>query len=491
MAKLFDIQDTTVAIPNLTLTETQGSVTHRGDIDVAGNLNVSSNINVTGTISANTFNVKNLVTDNGSLNITGNWIYNTELELNGKGFNWTHGTGQTQLIYRTGGRLWTNSNLDIAATSSYNIDNIPVLSATTLGSSVRHSNLSTVGTLNRLSVAGDATLGDFVFVNSTYNRIGIGTDEPSASLTILDNNVEIGIGSPDVNLASIGTQSNHDLELVTDSQARVTIKRSGEVNIGDPANGGGVLNVYGTLFATSVVTDNRVDRTHPIQFSATKDTNIYGLGLLWSGNDSVHQFVLDISGRLTSTDSIDIAENRSYFINGVPVISASSLGSGISTSNLNTVGILENLTVAGNVTLQSELTAKSIVVDNGITLVQNGISTGNRIVLTVQNKEVIYGDQQQVNIGDIQLQSRPVKVYGPLSVNINNPDPTLQFSVEGDVSIGGKRFINRASIPTSGTFNVGDICYNSNPVPSSYVGWICVTAGTPGQWLGFGMIASQ
>ena len=220
-------------------------------------------------------------------------------------------------------------------------------------------------------------------------------------------------------------------------------------------------------------------------------TNIYGLGLLWSGNDSVHQFVLDISGRLTSTDSIDIAENRSYFINGVPVISASSLGSGISTSNLNTVGILENLTVAGNVTLQSELTAKSIVVDNGITLVQNGISAGNRIALTVQNKEVIYGDQQQVNIGDIQLQSRPVKVYGPLSVNINNPDPTLQFSVEGDVSIGGKRFINRASIPTSGTFNVGDICYNSNPVPSSYVGWICVTAGTPGQWLGFGMIASQ
>jgi len=491
MAKLFDIQDTTVVIPNLTLTETQGSVTHRGDLDLAGNLNVSSNINVTGTISANTFNVKHLVTDNGSLNITGNWIYNTELELNGKGFNWAYGNGQTQLIYRTGGRLWTNANLDIAASSSYNIDNIPVLSATTLGSSVRHSNLNTVGTLNQLSVAGDATLGDFVFVNSTYNRIGIGTDEPSSSLTILDNNVEIGIGSPDVNLASIGTQSNHDLELVTDGQARVTIKRSGAVNIGDPTNGGGVLNVYGTLFATSVVTDNRVDRTHPIQFSATKDTGIYGLGLMWTGNNSVHRFVLDISGRLTSTDSIDVAENQSYYINGVPVISASSLGVGVSTSNLNTVGVLENLTVAGNVALQSQLDTKSIVVDNGIVLSKLGINSDKEITLNVQHKEVIYGDLHQVNIGDIQLQSRPVKVFGPLSVNINNPDPTLQFSVNGDVSIGGKRFTNRASIPTSGSFNVGDICYNSNPGPNSYIGWVCVTSGTPGQWLGFGMIANQ
>jgi len=683
MAKLFDIQDTTVAIPNLTLTETQGSVTHRGDIDVAGNLNVTSNINVTGTITANTFNVKNLVTDNGSLSITGNWIYNTELELNGKGFNWTsdlgqtqlvyrtgkrlwtnanldidaassynidnipalsatalgnsvitsnlntvgtlnqlqvsgdtalsnfvfvnsssskigigtnnpsakltvldnnieigigssdtdlasvgtksnhdfelvtnnrsrikikrsgeinvgdptngggvlnvYGTlfatsivtadktsdvtgswvydtelelngkgfnwtyrdGQTQLIYRTGGRLWTTANLDIAATSSYNIDNIPVLSATTLGSSVRHSNLSTVGTLNRLAVSGDTTLGDFVFVNSTYNRIGIGTDEPSASLTILDNNVEIGIGSPDVNLASIGTQSNHDLELVTDGQTRVTIKRSGEVNIGDPANGGGVLNVYGTLFATSVVTDNRVDRTHPIQFNATKDTSIYGLGLLWNDATSVHRFVLDMSGRLISSDSIEVAENRSYYINGVPVLSANALGSSVSTSSLNTVGILESLTVAGNITAQSQLTAQSIIVDNGITLKQTGIDAGNQIALTVQNKEVIYGDQQQVNIGDIQLQARPVKVYGPLSVNINNPDPTLQFSVNGDVSIGGKRFTNGASAPISGAFNVGDICYNTNPIPSSYIGWVCVTAGTPGQWLGFGLIASQ
>jgi hypothetical protein len=491
MSKLFDIQDTTVAIPDLTLQETRGSVTHRGDLDVAGNLNVASNIRVSGTLSADTFNVKNLVTDNGSLNITGNWIYNTELELNGKGFNWTHGTGQTQLLYRTGGRLWTNANLDIGATSSYNIDNIPVLSATTLGSSIRHSNLNTVGTLNQLSVSGDATLGDFVFVNSIYNKVGIGTEEPSASLTILDNNVEIGIGSPDINLASIGTHSNHDLQLITDGQPRVTIKQNGEVNVGDPVRGGGVLNVYGTLFATSVVTDNRVDRTHPIQFSATKDTGIYGLGLLWSGHSSVHQFVLSISGRLTSTESIEVASHRSYYIDGQPVLSLSSLGQSVTSSSLNTVGVLENLTVSGPTNLKSQLNVQSVVVNNGITLKDNEIVSSKQITLAVQDKEIVFGNDQQVNIGDIQLQSRPVKVYGPLSVNINNPDPSLQFSVNGDVSLGGKRFTNGSAPPSKGSFNQGDICWNSSPGPDSYIGWVCLSTGTPGQWSGFGMIASQ
>jgi hypothetical protein len=249
--------------------------------------------------------------------------------------------------------------------------------------------------------------------------------------------------------------------------------------------------VYGTLFATSVVTDNRVDRTHSIQFSATKDTGIHGLGLLWTGNNSVHQFVLDISGRLTSTDSIEIAGNKSYFINGQPVLTASGLGDSISTSNLNTVGILENLTVAGDVTVQSQLNAKTIVINSGIALGQTGINSNNQIALTVQNKEIIYGDDQQINIGDIQIQSRPVKIFGPLSVNVNNPDPTLQFSVNGDVNIGNKRFTNNAFAPNSGSYVKGDICWNTNPVPNSYIGWVCVTTGTPGQWLGFGMIGSQ
>ncbi|MGG3625195.1 hypothetical protein ABES25_16765 [Bacillus gobiensis] len=44
------------------------------------------------------------------------------------------------------------------------------------------------------------------------------------------------------------------------------------------------------------------------------------------------------------------------------------------------------------------------------------------------------------------------------------------------------------SPPTVGTYRKGSIIYNSNPVPGGFLGWVCVAAGTPGIWRGFGLI---
>ena len=101
------------------------------------------------------------------------------------------------------------------------------------------------------------------------------------------------------------------------------------------------------------------------------------------------------------------------------------------------------------------------------------------------------GDVGQISIGDKTLYNKPVKVFGKLSVGINNPDPSLNFSVNGDVNIGGKRFTTNIAPPETGTYAMGDICWNAEPKANDYVGWICVTSGTPGQWHGFGQIASQ
>jgi hypothetical protein len=54
-----------------------------------------------------------------------------------------------------------------------------------------------------------------------------------------------------------------------------------------------------------------------------------------------------------------------------------------------------------------------------------------------------------------------------------------------------KKFFTGTAIPTSGTFNKGDICWNSNPQESSYIGWVCIIEGTPGEWLPFGAIGRQ
>lgn len=42
--------------------------------------------------------------------------------------------------------------------------------------------------------------------------------------------------------------------------------------------------------------------------------------------------------------------------------------------------------------------------------------------------------------------------------------------------------------PGSGTYARGDRVWNTTPAAAGYVGWVCVTAGTPGTWKGFGAI---
>ena len=494
MAKLFDIQETTVAISNLTLDQTQGTVTHTGDVTLTGNLGVAYNLVVGGSITADTFNVKNLVTANGSLGSVGNWTYNTESELLGKGFSWTHGTGSTQLIYRDGGRLWTNGTVDLAAGLAYNIDNIPVLTATALGPTVTSSNLTRVGTLASLTVSGDTVLGEFAFFNSTYNRFGIGTEEPNGAIGILENNVEIVLGSPEYNLGYIGTYSSHDLTLGTDNLARITIKNSGEVNIGDPVNGGGSLNVYGTLTATSIVTDNRIDRTHPLTFSATNETSTYGLGLQWVGTGSNKQFILmGNPDRIMSSENLELGPDKAYYINGKMVLTDSNLGPSVLNSQLVTVGTLNTLSVQGESHFQNTIYGTSMLFNDGVSTIiydKTGITSTNSFSISAKN-QIVYGDGDQISIGDNKNLTLPVKVFGKLSVGINNPDPTLNFSVNGDVSIGGKRFTNGVEAPSTGVHTVGDICWNSNPQANSAIGWVCITTGTPGQWLPFGTIAAQ
>jgi hypothetical protein len=44
--------------------------------------------------------------------------------------------------------------------------------------------------------------------------------------------------------------------------------------------------------------------------------------------------------------------------------------------------------------------------------------------------------------------------------------------------------------PSTGTYAVGDIIYNSAPVAGGFIGWVCTTAGTPGTWKTFGVISA-
>lgn len=44
--------------------------------------------------------------------------------------------------------------------------------------------------------------------------------------------------------------------------------------------------------------------------------------------------------------------------------------------------------------------------------------------------------------------------------------------------------------PSTGSWLIGDIVYNTAPAGSGFIGWVCTTSGTPGTWKTFGVISN-
>lgn len=399
-------------------------------------------------------------------------------------------------------RLWADTNLDLSADHAYKIDNVPVLSTTELGVTVTKSNLRQVGTLNSLEVSGDSTLSDFAFFNSTYSRLGLGTTEPNASIGIVDNNVEIVIGSPALGQANIGTYSNSDLSLVTDNIPRVTVKSGGEVHIGDPVGKNGKLFIHGSLHVDEFTTDTRIERTSSLEFRSSRESGLYGVGLIWKGTDYSRQLVLlPNPERLFSTSSIDVDRDKGYFINGKLALAGDALGDNVVKSSLVRVGALEELTVTGDTKIQGDLdiknnavTLKSAVFNTGVknsVIDVTGVNASDDFTVAIQGRNAFTATKDEVVLGNSNDTNRPVKVFGALGVGVNQVDTSLGLEVRGPVRLDGKKFVQGPTPPTEGEFLKGDICWNTNPVASGYVGWICTVDGTPGEWLPFGAINRQ
>ena len=59
-----------------------------------------------------------------------------------------------------------------------------------------------------------------------------------------------------------------------------------------------------------------------------------------------------------------------------------------------------------------------------------------------------------------------------------------------DIQMGSARHFRGPGIPTTGSYVMGDVMWNSAPNVAAAIGWVCVTAGTPGTWKSFGTISA-
>ena len=81
-----------------------------------------------------------------------------------------------------------------------------------------------------------------------------------------------------------------------------------------------------------------------------------------------------------------------------------------------------------------------------------------------------------------------LNVNGKLGIGVNNIPDDISFMSKGGISFDGIKMLTGTNEPTLGTFNQGDVVWNTNAEPSGYVGWVCIRTGTPGLWKPFGKI---
>lgn len=237
-----------------------------GDTNLTGSLYIKNDLHVN-SITATKLHVKEIKTDVKQI---GPLEFHTtdDKTLYGSGLLWK-GQGNTkQFIYRANpDRIWSTESIDLQEEAFYSIGNIPVLRLHELGSSVRHSQLTTVGTLQNLRTAGNLNLDEFIFYESSTNRLSLGTDAPNGTLSIgsLDSEFVINVEGPTTRL---GNWTTDDLEIITDDTVRILVSAHGNITIG--SNLDNKTQVIGKLGINVKNPDCDIETAGPIKIQNKK-----------------------------------------------------------------------------------------------------------------------------------------------------------------------------------------------------------------------------
>jgi len=258
--------------------------------------------------------------------------------------------------------------------------------------------------------------------------------------------------------------------------------------------------------------DISIGQNNPIKYEGQID----GKGFLWSGKDYTKQFVFN-DGKIFSSENIDLANGRQISINEVKVIDQLSLGDSVVNSNLKQVGRLKGLIVDGKTVINNyfvfdadsdrfgigteEPNAALSVAEDEVEVIIGtkdatrgsiGTFASNDLEIVTDNTARIYiGASGNILLGNKGSSPIQVSVHGKLAVKVNNPDPDVDLHVNGAVKFNGKLQKYDNDKPSAGEYNKGDIVWNNEPGIGSYVGWICIKSGNPGNWEPFGKIGQQ
>jgi hypothetical protein len=347
-----------------------------GTVHILGDLQVEG---TTTTIDSTTVNIadKNIQIATGAAN---------DAAADGGGITVDSGDGDKTFQFEaTGDNFGSSENMNLANGKVYKVNNAEILSATTLGSSVVNSSLTSVGTLDSLNVAGALT-GSHVNASgivtaSSFSGSGSGLSAGTTPLTTLDidGGTDIGADLVDADL------------IVVDDGAGGTNRKAAMSRVKEYVLGGGSGGNFEQLKVTGISTLGQATAT----------------GLVVSGVTTATGGVVgDVTGDLTGNASTATTLETARTIGGV-----SFDGSG----NINLPGVNQagNQDTSGNAATATALaTGRNFTVSGDATTdsAQSFDGSGNvALPITLANSGVsaaTYGSSSAVPVITVDAKGR-------------------------------------------------------------------------------------
>lgn len=215
-----------------------------------------------------------------------------------------------------------------------------------------------------------------------------------------------------------------------------------------------------------------------------KLTDMMFLGnVVWNGNAT-----------FTAMAGTNVSDNHFY-------------GAAVSFNRLS-IGTIISKNYFEDVVSINDFIASTVTFDNNVLLTRLSVTFGNSGKTAVLNNnnfqstadvyhDFFAADKHIVVNGGSFVTDTPVVFSNVAStgrVTFNRVyDYTLGYELDGSRTGATGRIAKvfwDSAAPTTGTWDVGDIVWNTSPAPSGNIGWVCTTVGTPGTWKTFGAIAA-
>jgi hypothetical protein len=198
--------------------------------------NVALTILDEATVVENNLLTKDLTVE-GSMTINGEFVVNGEVPENSKFYKDLVSSTTNSVVHNLDGMLFTNysalvyeqikaNGLDL---NRVTFNGTEIIKDNNLAPSIRESNLQKLGILKELQVEGESLLSQTLYVSG--NRVGVNTIEPSATLSVWDDEVEITISKKQKDTGLIASPRYQKLVLSSNNKDNITLETDGSVSI--------------------------------------------------------------------------------------------------------------------------------------------------------------------------------------------------------------------------------------------------------------------